>query len=528
MHFYQLLTLLYVSVASAFYEGVDISSPTLPTRRSNLKASKRYDHLLIRNDDFYLQHEIRLAYAEPEKGDRPTLLLEDFDHHFEEIKCNDMGMTAAFKRREIYVKACTACILLVGELLISSHYSCGEDGAHTVYRVKGVTFDDVNMSIQFILQETIAEHEYDRMTIEFGPSTERYTVHQHDRLFRRSPQATLPPTQTSLPSGVSSYNPTGTLVVQQADTSDVTYLGFSEIDTTFLEGTSFEDLNSIGLGCENCTAKGEMIITTGKFEVDFGWPWTGKDDDPIVGGFVQLEVTGYQMSIGLKAEPWIPFKRERKLFGYTPVGFTIPKLGSFGISIELVAFIDIEVEGAIELGFGFDVNVPPSRARIDVAEWEQSGIWGFNETTITPKIISSNVSNLELFMEVGLRPRIVAGLSLDNLPDFNAGPYLTLPSVKINVTQLATNDVGANCESGGDSDIKFEDAFQNLTHVNYSLNIAAGLGMDVGIIPLSKDLFDIELLGTTHCLVYQTIYDKYPDPDPDSDSEPNFRTKFKV
>jgi hypothetical protein len=46
-----------------------------------------------------------------------------------------------------------------------------------------------------------------------------------------------------------------------------------------------------------------MITTTGSFEIGFGAWASGEDDDPIKGGFVQVETVGFEMSLSLKATP---------------------------------------------------------------------------------------------------------------------------------------------------------------------------------------------------------------------------------
>jgi hypothetical protein len=71
----------------------------------------------------------------------------------------------------------------------------------------------------------------------------------------------------------------------------------------------------------------------------------------------------------------------------------------------------------------------------------------------------------------------------------------------VNVTQLSSSDVGANCEQGGDSDPEFQEQFDNLTHVEYRLNLAAGIEFPF-IDPLT--LVSVPFSLTTQCLAYKT------------------------
>lgn len=74
------------------------------------------------------------------------------------------------------------------------------------------------------------------------------------------------------------------------------------------------------------------------------------------------------------------------------------------------------------------------------------------------------------------------------------------------VTQLATDDVGANCETTGDTDIKFKAAYRNLTHVDYQVGIAAGLKAEVGLVYQKEiDILPFKAIPiATQCLAWHT------------------------
>lgn len=90
-----------------------------------------------------------------------------------------------------------------------------------------------------------------------------------------------------------------------------------------MEGSYFESLNPIRLGCANCSARGEMITTSGKIRLDVGARLSGEDDDIVKDGFVKLEINGFDMSIGLKAVLSVPIKKTYEILTLTPVGFRV-------------------------------------------------------------------------------------------------------------------------------------------------------------------------------------------------------------
>ncbi|KAF1851563.1 uncharacterized protein K460DRAFT_413105 [Cucurbitaria berberidis CBS 394.84] len=511
-----LLFVVFSHVAFASLALVDLDAPSFSSHYSTLKPATRHRSLSARNNDFSFGQKVELAYADHYTGgpvmsshihleaDRPTLLLEDFDHHLTKVECHGSKMSVSVRSGQSYRMAKDACTSLVGGLLISSHHTCGDNGAHTIHRVINVSFDDKSSTIVLDLEESIIEKEFHTVTISFGQTDKHYIIHKYDRLYRRAPQSSTIK-GIGRPSSTFLAAPTESVVTQIENTVNKTDLGFDKINTTFFEGEELESLNTIQLGCANCTAKGEMIVTTGKFKFDFGAWFKGEDDDPVKSGFIQLDIKGFEMSIGLKATPSEKFKKEFTLARSPALGpgFNIPKIGHFGVTISLVASIEITIEGAVELGFGFDVKVPDSVAKLDAAELQDSYISGFNQTEVSLKPLSANVSNLEFSIAARLRPKITVGLSFLGA-SLEGGPYVSLPEIKMNVTQLATDKFGADCNTQGKTDVKFKDAFKNLTHVDYGIGLAAGFGVQVGLLPFSTELLSPTLTHTTQCLAYQT------------------------
>jgi len=108
--------------------------------------------------------------------------------------------------------------------------------------------------------------------------------------------------------------------------------------------------------------------------------------------------------------------------------------------------------------------------------FNQSGITGFDQTTVEALPFNANASDIELTLKAGLRPFMPIGISFfDDKLEVLGGPFIDLPYISTTITQLATSNVNENCETGkGQSNAKFNEAFKNLTHIE------AELGMEVG------------------------------------------------
>ncbi|KAF2014065.1 hypothetical protein BU24DRAFT_425066 [Aaosphaeria arxii CBS 175.79] len=498
-----LVSTLAIFATCAFSSPLLDSSVLSTTTHGTLKASKRHRDLIERGTEVLVTHGIELVYAADHlrgpvfasqihlQSDQDVVFLEEYDHLLDEVHCNESIMQVKLKRHGgCYDRASEAWSGLQSGLLVSSHETCSENGAHAVYKILSVEINDDTATIEFQLEETVIEKEFHSATIEFGHSNDAYVVHNHGRLSRRQNAS---PTVTELTAS-------GT-ATQTEDATATADLGFSQVDTVFLEGTN---LNPIGLGCKNCTGKGEMIITTGKLEINLLNMVTGEDNDPIESGFVQFDVPNFEMSLLFSAIPSITFP----LGDFIPIpnflipgtGFTIPNIATFGAFVDLNVSLEVGLSGGVELGFGFDVKVPTSAIRLDIAELRNSSITGFTDTEITAKPIQANASDIELGMKVGFRPTLKAGFEIRNAFNFTAGPYFSLPEFNIAVAQLASSGVGANCEEKGETVEDFTKAFQNLTHVEYSLDLAAGIQGPQGF---EFELTRTPIVAATQCLAYQ-------------------------
>ena len=85
------------------------------------------------------------------------------------------------------------------------------------------------------------------------------------------------------------------------------------------------------------------------------------------------------------------------------------------------------------------------------------------------------------------------------------GPYLSVPYVSLNATQLRTSEHGANCEAKGETVQEFKDSYKNLTHVKYDVGIGGGIEFDFGIFGSPQwTIASKPWPLATQCLVYKS------------------------
>ncbi|KAF2122449.1 hypothetical protein BDV96DRAFT_560855 [Lophiotrema nucula] len=505
-----LSSLLLLSLASCVVASYDLSHPSALPRDRILKAARRHEDLAKRSNEFFLTQDINLVYAEGEnidddgqlfasqlqlKSKKPALFLEEFDHLLEEVDCSASTLTITVREAAVYTHARSVCHTLneTRGYVVSSHLSCSDEGAHTVFSIHDIAFHEDSLRITLRVISLPLAEAFSRKTFDLGRTAEAHIVHRHERLARRgllNPPSPVLRRQEASPSAT----------VTPDDTVNTASLNFSEINTTFKYPGTNESL-PFDLGCRNCSGKGELTLSTVHFEFnDFDTIFNGTDDDLVKSGSVQIDLKGFEMSIGLKATPEAKLSQDITFFTYELIGVSIPAVGRVGLGFELALNLEAKLESAIELGFGFDVVVPDSVLRADIAETQDSKIDGFNPT-VTAQVLRSNLSDVELTLSAGLKSSLPVGFSLLGF-DMDLGPYLLLPNLELSATQLFTNETGANCESTGETDDKFKAQFANLTHVSYNVTVGGGIDFPLGIeIPFGET--DLAQLAT-HCLVYQT------------------------
>jgi hypothetical protein len=265
------------------------------------------------------------------QSDAPTLFLEDLDHLLNEVTCDGPTMRLAFRSVEQYKIANTELRKLVSGWVVSSHQTCSEEGAHAAYRylprtlvhliilfrpadtssVSNVKFDDASLIMILSTYETTLRTAFKNITFDFFETSESYSAHAHDRLIRRQSDPTTQSTSTST-------RPTPTDWEPPPDSTQTADLGFSSLDTNF----EIWDVSlPFNLGCRNCTGTGQLALKT--TSIAFNDLFDNDDDDLFKSGKVEIDLTGFSLSIGLKAIPEDDYSDEITIFQKTVVGVEV-------------------------------------------------------------------------------------------------------------------------------------------------------------------------------------------------------------
>lgn len=153
------------SLVEALLPMSTLNSPIQALPHRMLKAARRHSDFSKRSTGISLMHDIDLVYAEgltahtyPHlntcshlfldkaigssgsrlvsqlrlKAEKPVLFLEEYDHLLDEVECNGSTMTLTIYNTQTYKKARSVCASLANGLVVSSHFTCSDNGAHSV------------------------------------------------------------------------------------------------------------------------------------------------------------------------------------------------------------------------------------------------------------------------------------------------------------------------------------------------------------------------------------------------------------
>ncbi|KAF2746267.1 hypothetical protein M011DRAFT_478261 [Sporormia fimetaria CBS 119925] len=277
----------------------------------------------------------------------------------------------------------------------------------------------------------------------------------------------------------------------------------SQIDKDFAWPDTSEDSGPANsLACKNCTITGQLILTQGEVEMT---DWVGElteqilnedeELDLIKSGFFQLELNGFESSHLLKAVVSHELEVTVELFTTSVKGFKIANLGVAGLSFQPQLVFTVNTDVPVELEWGFSVKIPSkSTIRLDIGEFSESKLTGFDAVTISALPFNTNVSDATISIQTELRSYLPLGISfLDERIVLQGGPYLSLPSISTTISQLSTDTVNENCEPGTNPQTEaFRSAYPNLTHVVSEVGMKAGFEFNA-VFKTAVDLPDVDL-----------------------------------
>ncbi|KAF2263947.1 hypothetical protein CC78DRAFT_617150 [Lojkania enalia] len=550
MSLFQLTNVCFFLLAG--YLGSEVSAELRHVGPSDrvLRAATRMSDAFRRSVRIVRRFDTELSYIEMENGwsgepvfasqvrvssDSPILNLEDIEHHLRNVQCSDESIKLHFVDTVSARDAKEACMNEHGGIVVTSHEGCNSDGQRSVYKVHDVQVSADEHSLELSVVESKWKKTFSQFNIEFG-----YTKNGH--LFRRQlgskrrpgrRQVLDPATITAAPVAIPSDTPDE----QIAASFD---LSFSTANSTFspeefLKGAegivAIPDL-PVELGCNECTTTGALTLTQGSFDIDLGdvdlLPDFLDGDDAnvlsiIKGGFIELAAKDLAAHIDLFAKPKASGEFEIALPSLPIVGFVIPGLGKAGVSFEASLLASFEVEGGIEINYGFDVTVPSdSTIRIDMSDLEKSGITGFDVPELKPLPFTANVTDLEIALGLTFKPSIPIGFDfLDGQLEAEVSVFFELPSLE--ATFAIKDNVDAQCDAlpEGNSTTNLDvnnllDALGALVLEEATIGIALGVAASfnvpvlpeaIGSFETAFILFETEFALPTTCLAANQAYE---------------------
>ncbi|KAB2576247.1 hypothetical protein DBV05_g5093 [Lasiodiplodia theobromae] len=517
----------------------------------DLKAATKRSDTLRRSDQIRTTPFVDLLYTDGENTDseksvffsrvqaqssKQVLMLEDIEDQLNHLECTGSGIELGFREDSVFADAEKVLSRLEGGYVIASHAGCTDEGSRSVFLVDDVTASEDTNTINLATTKTQWKKAFNRFNIEYGHSQEHHELRRHQML-RRQEATTQVATTSIATSTVITSTSTSTFLSHQTlipsgnashvtQTSVALNLYYEAGNTTFSLPPGFAMTlpnPHFIIGCKHCKTTGNLNLTQGGWELD----WPDMEDivemdsvaDVFKMGFVQLALTNFSTYIELMATPAESGSLQIPLFTAPTAGFRIPELGKAGIMFEPALTFNWALSGGVQMSYGFNLTLPSAIATLNFTDLESSTVTGLENYTLEAIPFQANVSDVNLQLHVALRPRIelAFGLFDDDLLA-EAGTYLDLPVASVNITQLASSQHDANCESIGDSpspdQADFSRNFANLTHIAGSVDIGVGADMRLQAqLPVVRDpsfatSWSIASMPATTlptaCLVYQS------------------------
>ncbi|KAF2478229.1 uncharacterized protein BDR25DRAFT_338854 [Lindgomyces ingoldianus] len=494
MGFFQLPKVYILLLAGYLSTEVLAKYAAPPPPDRVLRAATKRSDLFRRSMRIEKRYDAELAYIEKENGwqsdsifasqvrvssEAPVFNLEDFEHHLQDVKCEDGKMRLDFVDTVSARDARHACSGDNGGLIITSHASCNQEGERSVFEVRNVAVSADEFSLELSIVESSWKRAFTRFNIDFGYTTEGHLLRRHSdfQKVRRRRQVSAPtttvPAQTTAsgplsviaetPVSFAATNITAAPPVPTNIPDDVNSasfnLAFQTLNSTF-SAPSFlsglEDLVGIPtlpveVGCKNCTTTGYILLTQGNFDVNSGFIPTALGNpeglalQAFHSGFIELEANGLTAHIELFSKPKVSGQFALSLFDLPIVGFSIPKLGKAGVSFNATIQASYEVSGGIEATYGFDLWVPTnSKINIPFPDLGNASKAGFDGAEISALPFTANISDVELTLGLGFRPIIPVGFEfIDGFIESQVSVFMDLPSLE---AKFSTKKDGADSE----------------------------------------------------------------------------------
>ncbi len=156
----------------------------------------------------------------------PSLVLEEMENHFDDVKCSDSTVRLYFQSRETLKLACEELSRVAGFVLITSHQGCNKDGERDTHmsaccyadyaktqcadlcRVSKLEVHDEGHILVLSVTRLAWKDAVHSIQVDFGSSDDYYELRQEHKIERRQATTTSTPTVTAPTTSVAYPTPT--------------------------------------------------------------------------------------------------------------------------------------------------------------------------------------------------------------------------------------------------------------------------------------------------------------------------------
>ncbi|KEF60442.1 uncharacterized protein A1O9_02003 [Exophiala aquamarina CBS 119918] len=455
----------------------------------------------------------------------PLVVLEHIENLIADVHCTSTSITISFNDLRDSYSACESWSDLVQGHLIVSQEGCVREGSRAPFKVLSMTCTRMQPIISLSVSQVKWHDAFHGFRVSFGRITEPLELYSHQRPMHEKRQESA--TTTAADPLASSLIPSGPVATATAVSIDLSHEGdggnwFPELKTSALQ-------LPIDIDCKDCLTKGSLELSQGEWELLDAADWldAGSFTDIFKVGFVRFNLKDFFAHVELQVTPSIEGSESFVFFSLTVpgvTGFTLPEIGKAGLLLEPQLSLSWKLSGAVELTYGFELEIPNLDILINFSDPGSSQVTGLDDIGLSDLPFQANLGDIELSVEVSLQPRVTLGVEFLEVLTAESGLFIDLPKTTLVLTQIATDTFDANCEpmattdSDTDKENLLQDIFQNLTHittgyeVGIGLDLRAGTNFDLGSlgvknIELTSSLplvaTQLDRLAATQCLVFQ-------------------------
>ncbi|KAL1962159.1 hypothetical protein VTN77DRAFT_505 [Rasamsonia byssochlamydoides] len=441
------------------------------------------------------------------KSREPILVVEELETELKDVVCSTSQMSLFFHAPGGLDAVKESFNLNGSFIVVTAHDGCNLDGERATYRASKAVIDAANSAVHIEVSRCEWRDAFIDTHVSFfrrQPSENQ----MHRRTLERRQQSQVTSTTTIALTG--SVTPTVSFPTAPSVTSELPSTATKTLNVQMVDELIFPPQNplaevlipqGITLSCKNCSIGGTIEISEASFSLH--------DSDNAIDSLIDtvnetiaffehgsVEVVATGLFAHIELEVAISASQDLKSLNISlptiPLSpFEIPGVLAFGplIAPELVA--GITLAESLNFTYGMNLSVPDnSRLEINMTELANSTVSGFNETTIHTLPLESTSALVSLLLSVTFKPQILLGIrTVTGSITGGIGGYLSLPTLTVNVTQLANVDQNCKALSNSSAEGAASSALDNLLG-NYT-SIVPSVDLEVGALAN----FELELEG---------------------------------